>query len=219
MNHADTHPDPPSGPLTVLHADQWLVAFDKPVPMLSVPGIGPEKADCLVARAQHAFPGARIIHRLDRDTSGVIVLAMDADTHRAASIAFQDRQVEKHYEAVVMGTPNEDQGTIDIPIRKDLEDPPRQCVDVISGKPSITHWRVLDRMGDRTRVHLRPLTGRSHQLRLHLKYIGHPIIGDDLYAPIEGVAMSNRLCLHATSLRMQHPVTNESITIESAAPF
>jgi len=199
--------------------DEAIVVFDKPVPMLSVPGIGPEKADCLASRAAEAFPGARIVHRLDRDTSGVIVLARDAETHRSLSIQFQDRRVEKRYEAVVMGLLDEDEGVIDVPIRKDMERPPLQCVDHAQGKPSVTEWRVLDRCGDRTRLRLTPRTGRSHQLRLHLQHIGHPILGDDLYAPPEGQAMANRLCLHATMLSLMHPGSGLTQRFESPAPF
>ncbi|MDP7070327.1 MAG: RluA family pseudouridine synthase [Phycisphaerales bacterium] len=213
------HPAAPSGLPEVLYADEWVVAFNKPVPMLSVPGIGPEKADCLVSRAQTDYPGARIVHRLDRDTSGVIVLALDADTHRHLSIQFQERLTTKRYEAIVLGVPAAGQGVIEAPIRKDLDNPPRQCVDPIHGKPSETAWHVLERNGDRARIELMPRTGRSHQLRLHLLHIGHPILGDDLYAPREGRAMANRLCLHATMLRIQHPVTGNPLVLRSPAPF
>ena len=219
MSTHQTHPTAPSGLPQVLHADEWLIVFRKPVPMLSVPGIGPEKADCLVSRAAAVYSGARIVHRLDRDTSGVIVLARDAATHRALSIQFQDRLVTKHYEAIVAGQPIDDEGLIDAAIRKDLENKPRQCVDPVKGKPSQTAWRVLERLGDRTRLELRPRTGRSHQLRLHLKHMGHPILGDDLYAPPEALAMATRLCLHATLLTFTHPATNESMTVTDPAPF
>ncbi len=187
--------------------------------MLSVPGIGPHKADCLASRAADHYPGARIVHRLDRDTSGVIVLARDAESHRHLSIQFQDRQVKKRYEAIVMGEPTDDEGLIDVPIRKDMEHPPLQRVDPVQGKSSVTAWRVLDRAGDRTRLSLTPRTGRSHQLRLHLKHIGHPILGDDLYAPPKALAMAPRLCLHATMLAFTHPGTNDAVSFECAAPF
>lgn len=130
---------------TVLHADRWLVVLDKHTGLLSVPGIGPEKADCLVARAAKVFQGARIVHRLDRDTSGAIVLALDAATHRALSIQFQERRTTKRYVAIVAGAPPGDAGEVDLPIRKDLDDPPRQIVDVEHGRPSLTRWRVLRR--------------------------------------------------------------------------
>jgi len=214
-----SHPDPPLGMPEILHEDDFLVVFNKPVPMLSVPGIGPTKADCLVARARTRFPKARIVHRLDRDTSGVIVLALDAETHRDISIQFQDRKTHKLYEAIVMGEPDADKGDIKVPIRKDMENPPLQCVDPIQGKPSLTVWRVLERLGDRTRLELSPQTGRSHQLRLHLQHIGHPILGDDLYAPPQGVEMSPRLCLHATSLAFRHPASGDQVVFKSEAPF
>ncbi|MDP6891500.1 MAG: RluA family pseudouridine synthase [Phycisphaerales bacterium] len=219
MNNDGHHPNAPPGLPGVLHKDEWLVVFSKPVPMLSVPGIGPEKADCLASRAAKAFPGARIVHRLDRDTSGVIVMAFDADTHRSLSIQFQDRLVEKHYEAIVFGEPPEDEGLIDAAMRKDLENPPRQCIDSIQGKSSQTAWQIIERLGDRTRLKLTPRTGRSHQLRLHLQHIGHPILGDDLYAPPEVAAMSGRLCLHATELTFTHPATACRVSYHNATPF
>ena len=212
-------PIPPEGVPPVLHADDHLVVFDKPSGLLSVPGIGPEKADCLVSRANTVFPGIRIVHRLDRDTSGIIVLARDAQTHRHLSIQFQERQTHKVYEALVLGSPVENEGLIDAAIRKDLDNPPRQCIDPLQGRPSQTHWQVMDRHNDSARVELRPRTGRSHQLRLHLLHIGHPILGDDLYAPPEGLAKADRLCLHATSLTFTHPAHQETMTCTSAAPF
>jgi tRNA pseudouridine32 synthase/23S rRNA pseudouridine746 synthase len=219
MQPGHNHPEAPPGLPQVLYADDWLVAFNKPVPMLSVPGIGPEKADCLVSRAQEAFPGARIVHRLDRDTSGIIILALNADTHRAMSIQFQDRLIEKHYEAIVMGNPEQDKGLVDAAIRKDLDNRPRQCIDPANGRPSQTAWSVLERLGDRARMKLTPRTGRSHQLRLHLLHIGHPILGDDLYAPPEALAMAPRLCLHATGLAFTHPDTGSRVEIHDPAPF
>jgi tRNA pseudouridine32 synthase/23S rRNA pseudouridine746 synthase len=213
------HPSAPPGLPRVLHQDEWLVVFSKPVPMLSVPGIGSAKSDCLVSRAAEAFPGARIVHRLDRDTSGVIVLALDPDTHRALSIQFQDRLVAKRYEALVCGEPAEENGLIDAAIRKDPDHPPRQCVDPIRGRPSQTAWRIIERLGDRARLELTPRTGRSHQLRLHLQHIGHAILGDDLYAPPEVVTMAPRLCLHATELTFTHPATRKRANFSDPAPF
>ena len=203
--------------IEVIHADEQLIVFNKPTSLLSVPGIGPEKADCLVARAQRSFPGCRIVHRLDRDTSGLIVLARDAQTHRSLSIQFQERQVVKVYEALVLGEPPQDEGDIDAAIRKDLDNPPRQCIDPVQGRPSQTHWRVLERCGDHARLALSPRTGRSHQLRLHLKHIGHPILGDDLYAPPQALAMADRLCLHATMLAFVHPASGKKVAFTSPA--
>lgn len=199
--------------------DETFLVFDKPTGLLSVPGIGPEKADCLVARAQHRWPGCRIVHRLDRDTSGVIVLARDAASHRFLSIEFQERRVAKWYEAVVAGEVTADAGEIDLPIRKDLDDPPRQCVCHEHGRPSLTRWRVLERLGDRTRLELRPKTGRSHQLRLHLKAIGHPILGDDLYADPASRQLAPRLLLHARRLEFAHPLDARPVVAEVPCPF
>ena len=153
------------------------------------------------------------------DTSGVIVLARDADTHRELSRQFQDREVHKTYVAIVGGLMQNDEGSIDIPIRKDMDNPPKQCVDYEQGKPSLTHYEVMERIDNTTRVLLEPVTGRSHQLRMHLKEIGHPILGDNLYAPDPLRDASDRLLLHAATLTITHPATSESLAFESACPF
>ncbi|MEE2906211.1 MAG: RluA family pseudouridine synthase [Planctomycetota bacterium] len=202
-----------------IFADNRMIVFEKPTGLLSVPGIGPEKADCLASRAEAAFPGARIVHRLDRDTSGLIVMARDSEAHRELSRQFQDREVDKTYEAIAAGLVAIDEGTIDAPIRKDMDNPPRQLIDDVHGRPSITRWRVVDRLEDRTRLQLHPLTGRSHQLRLHLLSIGHPILGDDLYAPDEFRKAAPRLMLHATMLGLAHPTSGKSMIFESPCPF
>ena len=209
----------PAGLPPVLHADNRMLVFSKPPGLLSVPGIGPEKADCLASRADEAFPGARIVHRLDRDTSGIIILARDAEAHRLLSIQFQDRKVEKRYEAVVGGELAVDHGVIDAPMRKDVDDPPRQIIDDVQGRPATTRFTVMDRMEGRTRVELAPITGRSHQLRVHLLSIGHPILGDDLYAPPDLLNASPRLLLHATILTIAHPSTEEEVTFFDPCPF
>ncbi len=220
----------------ILHHDERLLVVNKPSGLLSVPGIGPEKADCLVARIQTEYPEARTVHRLDRDTSGVIIYGLDKDSHRELSRQFQDREVEKTYHALVGGHLAKDQGHIDLPIRKDLEDTPRQIVDHEHGRPSQTDWSVTSRglLGDLdetlatsgedpslaiTRLELAPRTGRSHQLRLHLKSIGHPILGDDLYAPPPLVGATTRLCLHATRLWFVHPETAAPMSFVCPPPF
>lgn len=208
-------------PLNVIYKDERLLVIDKPVGVLSVPGIGPEKADSIAKRAAAEFAGARIVHRLDRDTSGVIVLAFDAEAHRELSRQFHDREVVKKYVAIVDGVVKDDAGRIDLPMRKDM-DPrhaPRQVIDHAEGRPAITDWWVTDRHADRTRLLLQPLTGRSHQLRLHLKMIGHPILGDDLYAPARVLAMADRLMLHAWTLELVHPTTAAAMKFESPCPF
>ena len=220
----------------IIHQDDRLFVVDKPTSLLSVPGIGPEKADCLISRMQQEHPEARIVHRLDRDTSGVIVLARDADSHRELSRQFQDREVEKTYHALVAGHVSEDSGLIDLPLRKDLENTPRHIVDHEHGRPSQTKWMITSRglLGDldeslaatsvdsRTeisRVELAPRTGRSHQLRVHLKSIGHPILGDDLYAPDPYARATHRLCLHATRLWFVHPESASPMVFTSPPPF
>lgn len=207
--------------MRILHHDRHLVVVDKPAGLLSVPGIGPEKADCLVARLQAAAPGARIVHRLDFDTSGVIVLALDADTHRELSRQFQDREVRKRYVAVVGGHVAGESGEIDLPLRKEAMGSARQIVHPTEGKPSVTRWRVLERLEDppRTRLSLEPLTGRSHQLRVHCLAIGHPILGDPLYAPPDLRDAAPRLMLHAEMLEFTHPATGERVCVEAAAGF
>jgi tRNA pseudouridine32 synthase/23S rRNA pseudouridine746 synthase len=205
----------------ILLHDRHLVVVDKPAGLLSVPGIGPEKADCLVARLQATAPGARIVHRLDFDTSGVIVLALDADTHRELSRQFQDREVRKRYVAVVAGHVAGDSGEIDLPLRKEAMGSARQMVHPTEGKPSVTRWRVLERLENppRTRLSLEPLTGRSHQLRVHCLAIGHPILGDPLYAPPEWRDAAPRLMLHAEMLEFTHPATGERVCVEATAGF
>jgi len=205
--------------IEVLFADDAIVVANKPSGLLSVPGLGPRNQDCLVARLQADHPGARIVHRLDQHTSGVIVLAMHADAHRTLSRQFEDRLVEKRYVAIVHGVINQDEGAIDLPMRKDMTRKSRHIIDHEQGKPALTHWRALERMTDRTRIALFPKTGRSHQLRVHLHAIGHPILGDDLYAPPEVVALAPRLMLHAEMLAFTHPVTSERMRFESPAPF
>ncbi len=216
--HSTNFEHTPHG-IPVIYRDETIVVLDKPSGLLSVPGIGIEKRDCVAVRVASAVEGARIVHRLDRDTSGVMIMANDKDSHRELSRQFQDREVEKTYEAVVFGEVKKDFGMIDLPIRKDMENRPRQCVDHEQGKPSLTNWKVIERKGDRTRLALYPKTGRSHQLRLHLREIGHPILGDDLYATPEQQDMAPRLMLHAVLLRVVHPVTLESMTFESTVPF
>ena len=190
-----------------------FVVVEKSCGLLSVPGIGPDKADCLVARVATRFPGARIVHRLDRDTSGVMVLATDAATHRRLSMAFEARQVEKSYHALVAGHVAGDSGQIDLPLRKEALGSARQVVCHAQGRPSRTRWFLEARLGavpagvrgggearPCTLVRLEPLTGRSHQLRVHLLSIGHAILGDNLYADPPLVEAASRLCLHASTL-------------------
>ncbi|MFM7050984.1 MAG: RluA family pseudouridine synthase [Planctomycetota bacterium] len=209
---------------SVIASDPYLVACDKASGLLSVPGIGPEKADCLVSRLQVRFPGARIVHRLDRDTSGAIVLALDAETHRALSRLFEAREVKKTYEALVAGHLAADRGAVDLPLRKEALGSARQIVHLTEGKPSLTHYEVLERGADAdglawTRVRLEPHTGRSHQLRVHMLSLGHAILGDELYGTPEIREARPRLCLHARTLSFTHPRTAEATAFEAPCPF
>jgi tRNA pseudouridine32 synthase/23S rRNA pseudouridine746 synthase len=211
-------------------SDDVLLVVDKPSGLLAVPGRGADKQDCLSARVQARYPDALIVHRLDMATSGLMVMARSAAAQRELSKAFAARAVSKRYIAVVAGrleappegrgTP-ENWGTIDLPIIVDWPNRPLRIVDHTHGKPSLTRWRVLghDETGPGTRVELEPVTGRSHQLRVHLRELGHPILGDALYAPPAVQSLARRLLLHACSLSFAHPVTGECIVFESAAPF
>lgn len=207
----------------ILHADaHWIVA-DKPAGLLSVPGRGAEKADCLWVRLKAVLGTVHVVHRLDMSTSGLMVFARDTISQRVLSQTFAARRVEKHYEAVVWGHPTADQGDIDLPLAADWPRRPLQMVDAALGKPSITTWRVLQRRDDgTTRLHLQPHTGRTHQLRVHLQAIGHPIVGDALYAPQHPPGAAGRLLLHACRLRLPHPARPAdapACLFESPAPF
>jgi len=260
----------------VLFRDDHLLVLNKPAGLLSVPGRGAERQDCLIARARQEIPAARIVHRLDRDTSGVILLALDAETHRELSRMFHDREVRKTYVAIVAGIIGQDEGEIDLPMRKDLDaskktETPRHIIDHTQGKRALTRWKVIARDAlppplapgstrlsspksaggalralhsqrsakswnppdppaepgaDRgrhsipgTRLQLTPITGRSHQLRVHLNAIGHPILGDDIYAPPDIRAAAERLMLHAESLEFTDPWSAESLRFTAPCPF
>lgn len=208
--------------LAVVYADDALLVFDKPSGLLSVPGRGPDKADCLAARAQAHYADALVVHRLDMDTSGLMVMARGAAAQRALSGAFASRAVTKRYVAVVAGrlaAPAADWGVIDQPLICDWPRRPRQIVDPVRGKPSVTRWRVRGYEGGTTRVELEPVTGRSHQLRVHLAALGHPILGDPLYAPPSVQGLARRLLLHACALRLPHPMACAECAFESPAPF
>lgn len=212
--------DPPSDPfLNVIYADNDILVLNKPSGLLTVPGKAAEHADCLESRAQKQHPDARIVHRLDMDTSGVVIMAMHADAHRHLGLQFERRHTAKTYIADVFGQIKEDQGEIDLPLRCDWPNRPKQMVDHNEGRKALTKWRVLDRDENRTRVELTPITGRSHQLRVHLLEIGHPILGDRFYATGEALAASQRLRLHAQSLTVHHPTGGERVTFEAPLPF
>ena len=207
--------------VTVVHFGTGCIVVDKPSGVLSVPGRGTHLQDCMAARLQAHWPDARVVHRLDMATSGLLMFARGAQAQRRLSDAFAQREVHKRYIAVVHGLVARDGGEIDLPLITDWPNRPRQKVDASHGKPSITRWQVLSRDDAQhtTRLALTPLTGRSHQLRVHLLALGHPILGDALYAPSEVQARAPRLLLHAQALGFVCPLSGETLHIESAAPF
>lgn len=210
--------------LTVLYADEALLVLDKPSGLLAVPGRGEDKQDCLSARAQSLYPDALIVHRLDMATSGLMVLARGISAQRSLNAAFAERRVNKRYVAVVDGTlapPSDTWGLINLPILVDWPNRPRRMIDHEQGKPSTTRWRVLSHHAATatTRVELEPITGRSHQLRVHLQALGHPILGDALYGNPRVQALSDRLLLHACVLELAHPVSGEPMRFVSTENF
>jgi len=209
---------PPTQPICILYRDAWVLAVDKPAGLLSVPGKGAELADCLIARLQAILPDIRLVHRLDRDTSGVILFALLPESQRHLGLQFERRHMQKTYVAQVSGWPSQETGTIDLPLRADWPNRPRQQVHP-EGKTARTHWRVIRRAPDRTtRLELTPQTGRSHQLRVHLSAIGHPILGDPLYHPC-GRGDASRLMLHASRLCLRHPMDGRRLSISAPSPF
>ncbi len=215
-----TRPQPHDATLHAVHVDPALIVVDKPAGLLSVPGRGAAGADNLTARVQARWPDALVVHRLDMATSGLMLWARGAAVQRAMSDAFARRAVDKWYVAVVHGVLVDDAGEIDAALTADWPRRPRQIVvDGGRGKASQTRWRVLarDAAGQRTRLELQPLTGRSHQLRVHLQHIGHPICGDTLYGPQP--ASGERLLLHASRLAFDHPTHRQRCVFESAPSF
>lgn len=203
----------------ILYSDNSLVIANKPWDMLSVPGKGPEKQDCLWRRVQQEFPTARIVHRLDYATSGVMVLALTLEAQRELSKSFQERKTAKRYQAIISGSPELTSGSIELPLRCDWENRPLQIVDFEQGKQALTHWKMTGTTELGTRVELTPVTGRSHQLRVHMQAMGHPIIGDRFYADEKGKAASERLLLHAEYLAFPHPDTQQEVEFTAPCPF
>jgi tRNA pseudouridine32 synthase / 23S rRNA pseudouridine746 synthase len=209
---------PPDTPLSVLHADHEILVLDKPAGLLSVPGKGPELADCLIARAQAAFPTALLVHRLDRDTSGVMVFGLTPHAQRHLGLQFEKRQVSKEYVARVWGVPEAREGVIDLPLTVDWPNRPLQMVCHETGRPAVTGWKRLSDDGQTARLKLSPETGRSHQLRVHMRELGHPILGDPFYST--GPARDfPRMMLHAAALRLRHPDGGKTLRLRSSVPF
>ena len=207
--------------LVWLHADDALLAVDKPAGLLAVPGRGADKQDCLAVRVQERWPDALVVHRLDQATSGLMLFARGADLQRRLSRAFAARQIDKHYVAVVAGRMPAASGRIELPLMADWPRRPLQRVDALAGKPSITDWQLIgyDDAQQTSRLALQPLTGRTHQLRLHLSAIGHPMLGDTLYAPPDIAERAPRLLLHACALAFEHPLRGTRLQLRCELPF
>lgn len=211
--------DPPADPPRIIHHDHEILVVDKPAGLLSVPGKGDDRADCLIARLAGPFPEVLLVHRLDLDTSGVMVFALTPHAQRHLGLQFEHRQTRKSYIARLAGRLEPATGRVDAPLTVDWPNRPRQMIDAENGRPAQTDWRVIRAGDDETRVRLHPLTGRSHQLRVHMLSLGHPILGDPLYA--EGPARDDhpRLMLHAETLRFRHPDGGRHMTFSAPVPF
>lgn len=210
-----------SQPWQLLYQDEQLLVVNKPAMLLTVPGRHPDNADCLISRVQREFPQAQVVHRLDYDTSGIVILPLSKAALSHISKQFQARTVHKDYQALVDGIVTPAQGSIDLPIAADPARRPLYKICAQSGKASLTHYRTLsaDEPLQQTRLLLSPVTGRSHQLRLHLSAIGHAILGDSLYAEKDVAAKAARLCLHAASIEFVHPSSGQQMQFSSAAEF
>ena len=200
----------------LIYQDDSLLVVNKSAGLLAVPGRGPDKQDCLSARLQQVFPDALVVHRLDMATSGLMMFARGAGMQRRFSQMFQEREVGKRYIAVVSGKPEQEVGEISLPLVCDWPNRPKQMVDHGLGKPSLTRYRLLGMESRNSRLELEPITGRTHQLRVHLAAIGHPILGDALYGD---ASSASRLLLHACSLSLNHPVSGDPLNFASPAPF
>jgi len=206
--------------LEILYGDRHLVAVDKPAGLLTVAGKTSDLADCLEARVLARYPSAMTVHRLDRETSGIVLFALTRQAHRQLQQAFEKRLVWKVYRAQIAGHPGVDEGEVDLPLRTDWYARPLQCVDTCMGRPALTRFKVLERRQDGTSdMHLFPITGRSHQLRVHMLELGHPILGDGFYAPAHVQSASVRLCLHAEKIRFSHPETKAPLEISASLTF
>ena len=206
----------------LIHRDEDFMVINKPAGLLTVPGKTPDLQDCLISRLIKEEAKTLLIHRLDRDTSGILVFALSKLGQNRISRQFQERQTSKTYMAVVAGTLS-GAGEINVPVVYDSSRPPLHIADPAHSKPALTHWEAVEhfQMGGLpvTRVKLTPVTGRSHQLRVHMQYLGHAIVGDTLYADTVHQAISARLCLHAERLSFTHPVTEKTVEFYCPAPF
>ncbi len=211
--------NPPSSALDIRHRDRDIIVLNKPGGLLSVPGRQDHMKDSLSRRVQAEFPTATIVHRLDMDTSGIMVMALNKPAHRHISLQFEKRRTKKSYIAHLYGIVEPDQGEIDLPLALDWPNRPLHMVDHDNGKDALTRWEVLSREQGYTRIAFHPVTGRTHQLRVHARAIGHPILGDSLYAHDRALAMADRLLLHATMLEITHPHSGEILSFTSEPDF
>ncbi|MBE0494024.1 MAG: RluA family pseudouridine synthase [Thiomicrospira sp.] len=203
----------------ILYADEQLIVINKPSGLLSVPGKSEQNKECVLTHLHQTHPEALIVHRLDMDTSGIMVLAMNKQAHRSLSIQFQDRKVNKKYYALCAGKLLSNTGYVQLPMRCDWDRRPKQIIDFIHGRSAQTHWQIMTQYENHFSVELSPITGRSHQLRLHMKSLGHPILGDNLYADHASIANYSRLMLHAGELEFSHPETQQRLKITSTPEF
>ena len=211
---------PPMSPyLEVIYQDNDLVVLNKPSGLLTVPGRLPEHQDCLQHRVQSVLPTATIVHRLDMATSGIVLMALNKPAHVEISRQFEKREISKRYIARVYGELSEQQGEVNLPLICDWPNRPKQKVDHDNGKKATTQYQVIQQEKETCLVELTPITGRSHQLRVHMLALGHPIIGDKLYAHQQALALSSRLQLHAEAINFQHPITKEILNFKSSLPF
>ncbi|WP_306839842.1 pseudouridine synthase [Neorhizobium huautlense] len=210
---------PPMDPyLSLLHQDAEFLVFDKPSGLLSVPGRHPALTDSLLTRVQKQFPRALIVHRLDKDTSGIVLMSHNRKAHAFVATQFEARTTQKSYVAEVWGRIEGEEGLIDLPLAIDPDNKPRHHVDFEQGKSAQTRWQVIERRVNTTRVRLFPLTGRTHQLRVHMKALGHVILGDEFYADGEALSAASRLLLHAEQLTFRRPDSSD-VTFTSPVPF
>ncbi|MGP9802574.1 RluA family pseudouridine synthase [Rheinheimera sp. NSM] len=211
---------PPTGiPLNILYQDKDLIVLNKPAGLLTNPGRGAHLADCLLSRVQQQYPQALLVHRLDLATSGIVVMALRRKAEAALKQQFAERRVSKRYLALVWGKPVPAEGTVDLPLLADSHNPPKQKVCFSAGKAAITHYKVLQQLADRALVELTPITGRSHQLRMHMLQLGHPILGDAFYATPEALAAAPRLMLHAASLELNQPYNGSRLRFDADSDF
>lgn len=209
---------PPNSPLDIVFIDEEILVLNKPAGLLTVAGKTEDLADCLESRARTEFPKARMVHRLDKDTSGLIVLGLTAEAHAHVGLQFEKRKTKKTYQALIWGHPSTEMGVIDQPLKTDWPNRPKQCICTQNGRSAITNWRIMDRANP-VRVLLEPTTGRTHQLRVHMASIGHAILGDNLYAHAPALSASTRLCLHAHTLGFTHPSKATALHFTSEMPF